>query len=521
MSLPLKWQSQEETTSLAEYVPVVVEESRRHPMLLVTIFAVIALGALAIGLTLPKKYTSRTTIFVEDSNIIGPLMEGRAVPTAVANRAAITREVAFSSRVMQEILKTGGWLDQPMTPVEHARLVESVIERTRITNPGERLIQISYSDADARRAYRVAKRFAEMVISESLATKERESKDAFAFIDSQVRQYHHKLVDAEAKLERYRRSNPDARPGVETDVNARIGELRRTAETAQMELADLNSQETALKSQLSDENQVIRVQNRTSQQLTRLAELETERDRLLMSFTERHPDVVRVQHQISDLKDDLRREETLAKTRPASTTDGESGATLNPLHGELRRNLSDVRSRSAATGARINASNNLLNQELARSRHIASSDSTVAELTRDYEVNRDLYQDLMRRRENARVSMNLDAESRGLSFRVEEPASIPVRGSGVRVTHIAGGGFSLALIAPLALLFGLVRLDPRLRSARAFDNKSGLPLLTVIPAYYTRSDRKRQMGQLLVTGSIVAVVLIAYAAMYAYKIANG
>ena len=30
----------------------------------------------------------------------------------------------------------------------------------------------------------------------------------------------------------------------------------------------------------------------------------------------------------------------------------------------------------------------------------------------DYEVNRDLYQDLLKRRENARVSMNLDAEQR-------------------------------------------------------------------------------------------------------------
>ena len=46
---------------------------------------------------------------------------------------------------------------------------------------------------------------------------------------------------------------------------------------------------------------------------------------------------------------------------------------------------------------RLSAGEALLGQELARSRGIASSESRVAELTRDYEVNRDLYQDLLRR----------------------------------------------------------------------------------------------------------------------------
>ena len=53
----------------------------------------------------------------------------------------------------------------------------------------------------------------------------------------------------------------------------------------------------------------------------------------------------------------------------------------------------------------------MLNSELDRSRRIAASESALAELTRDYEVNRDIYQDLLKRRENARVSMNLDEEA--------------------------------------------------------------------------------------------------------------
>jgi hypothetical protein len=76
MNLPLKWQGGSEPSPLAHVIPIAIEEGRRRTPLLIGMFAGIALAALAIGMVLPQKYTSRTVIFVEDSNIIGPLMEG-------------------------------------------------------------------------------------------------------------------------------------------------------------------------------------------------------------------------------------------------------------------------------------------------------------------------------------------------------------------------------------------------------------------------------------------------------------
>src|SRR3970282_1713139 len=48
---------------------------------------------------------------------------------------------------------------------------------------------------------------------ESLLTKERESRAAYRFIDSQVGLYHRTLSDAEDKLAKYRKTHPEARPG--------------------------------------------------------------------------------------------------------------------------------------------------------------------------------------------------------------------------------------------------------------------------------------------------------------------
>lgn len=506
------------SSALIVQLPLLIEELRRRPVMLAAIFAGIALAALLIGSLLPRKYTSSTTILVQESNIIAPLMEGRAVPTGVSDRAGITREVAFSKKVMSEVLKVGGWMADDPSPLEQDKLIEKIVARTEISNPRSNLIQITYTDSSPERAFEVTRSFAELVIDESLATKERESRQAYEFIDQQVRQYHSKLTDAEAKLEQYRSTNPDARAGVEADVNARIGELRRQVETAKLELIDLRSEESALQSQLSGESEVSAVHTRASGFRARLIELQAERDRLLLSFTEQHPDVVRVQHQIRDLEEELRQE----TQRQASRTAGQASAInasseFNPLYTELRSKLAAAQRRTAATASRIATAENMLAEELARSGRIAASESALAELTRDYEVNRDLYQDLLRRRENARVSMNLDAERRGLSFRIQEPAALPLRPAGLRLLYVAIAGLLLATLAPLLLLLGMVKLDPRVRASQQIERLAGLPVLGAIPRFPTRASRARNMRRLALASTLFMTVPLAYGAVWTLK----
>jgi polysaccharide chain length determinant protein (PEP-CTERM system associated) len=507
------WHSPEASkeNSLLSLLPVVRKEAGRRPVTLAALFTGIALLALVAGMLIPKRYTSSTIILVEDRNIIAPLMEGRAVATSVVDRASILKEVAFSRKVMDEILATGGWLEEKPDALEREKLIEKIIGRTAVTNPRANLIQINYTDSDPDRAYRITKRYADLVIQESLSTKERESSEAYQFIDSQVRQYHAKLTDAEAMLERYRSANPDARPGVEADINSRIGELRRVVETSKLELIDLNSQQSALRSQLSGESEISTVQTRSGQFRARLVELQSQRDQLLLTYTNQHPDVVRLQHQIRDLEEELRAEESRREMRKTQSPDSLDGtATYNPLYAELRSRLAEVSRTASATAARVNTAQSLLEGELGRGRRIASSESALAELTRDYEVNRDLYQDLLKRRENARVSMNLDAEQRGLSFRIQEPAAMPLLPSGLRTMHIAGGGLLLGLLAPLGLLLGMVKYDPRVRSLRQIERDAGLPVLGAIPAYRTRQRRRQSMRSL----ALAAVLLMSVPTLY-------
>lgn len=525
---------QDNVPTMAAAIPVGVGIVRRHPVMLAALFASIALLGVLIGAFVPKKYTASTSILVEQSNIIGPLMEGRAVPTGVANRAAMAREVAFSRRVMNDILKTGGWLADRPTPVQQEQLIDQIKDRTSISTPmptiiGKNepptgnLIQISYYDSDPKRAFIVTRRLGELIIEESLATKERESRQAYEFIKAQTEQYRQKLAQAEARLEDYRITHPDARAGVTTDVTSRIGELRRLVDSARMDMIDSASEEGALRSQLSGESEVSSILTRGGQIRARLAELQGERERLLLTYTEQYPDVVRVTHQIRDLEDELTKAETGQVSKassPASLASLDGSVSMNPLYTELRSRMATAHQRRAASSSRLATGQSLLNEEMQRSTRIAQSERVLSALTRDYEVNRDLYQDLLKRRENARVSMNLDAEREGLSFSIQEPAAMPLRPSGLRMMHVALAGLVLALLAPLLVVAGYIKVDPRVRTPLQIERNAGLPVLGAIPRYATRQQRVRGARRVAVASLMVLSVPIVFGLILAIKLAN-
>lgn len=502
-----------------ELLSILLRELRKRALMLTSVFSAIALLSLVIGLfVVPRNYTSSSTILAQDSDIIQPLLEGRAVPTGVADRAGMARQIIYSPKVLKQALEVGGWMHGNPSPVVQDRLMEEISGRTTITSPRPDLVKISYRDDDPARAFHITEAMGQLFIDEALNAKERESREAFEFIDSQVKEYHKKLTGAEQNLQDYQSRNVDAQPGSATDATTRIGALRTQVEQARMALLEQESRESSIAAQLSGESAITAVQTRENLYRSRLIELKSEYDQLLLTYTEQHPDVVRVRHQMEDIQRLLQQEQARreAGTQPTSTEEAQA----NPLYQELRSQLAQARRELAATRSRMEVAQKLLNDELDRSRRIAASEGALAELTRDYDVNREVYQDLLRRRENARVSMDLDQAKRGLTLRVQEPAVMPLRPTGVRLIHIVGIGLLLAVAVPLGLVFLLARFDPRIRSSQLIKRAGRYPLLTTIPAYPTPRERRHAFGSMVASAAMVMGVALIYVLTYTYRVVS-
>jgi hypothetical protein len=154
-----------------------------------------------------------------------------------------------------------------------------------------------------------------------------------------------------------------------------------------------------------------------------------------------------------------------------------------------------------------------LTNELDRGRRVNVGEATLAEITRDYEVNRDIYHDLLRRRENARVSMNLGQTEQGPAFRIQEPANLPVQRTGLQLMHVLLAGCLLSLVLPAAFVFAKLTFDPRIRRPALIATDLKLPILAVVPRFTARSDLVTLKGEVGALLALMAASVLVFAAL--------
>src|SRR5690606_22452352 len=101
----------------------------------------------------------------------------------------------------------------------------------RIESVGTNFIKITYSGSDANEVYNIVSKVTDLFIKDSYESKRKESREAFLFIDKQVKTYKAQLQEAEANLKAFTAANRD---GTEAAAEARIAALRQQIETTRL-----------------------------------------------------------------------------------------------------------------------------------------------------------------------------------------------------------------------------------------------------------------------------------------------
>lgn len=484
----------------------------------IAVFVAVNLLALAAGYGWPNKYSSYTTIYIEEKNILGPLMQGTAVQTEVIDRGRIARETIFGRQIMLKILELGGWLESNPSPLEQERIIKEIQDRTEISNVGRNLVRISYKDDIPNRAYIITKGFADLFIEGSLKAKVNESQSAFEFINQQVAEYQNKLKQSEEALKKFRLENVDFRDGAEAEVTRRIVRYRNQIEEFTQQLSEAEIKKKSLKNQLSGETETAAGLSREDQIRSRIAELQSNLDTLRLSYHETYPDIVQIKIQIKELEESLGNVDTQRnKEKKEARRKGElyidESIRANPIYQQLQSDLYQTNTLIETLKVRIKDTEKLLNNELERDKRINSAEATLTALTRDYNVNQDVYQDLLRRRENARVSMNLDAEHQGLNLSISEPAFLPHAPSGPRFIHFILGGIILGILLPLGVLYIKQQISPRILSRNDITIKYDLPVIGELSQFVTINERnafkKEVIFDSVLLGLITCLIVVS------------
>ncbi len=338
--------------------------------------------------------------------------------------------------------------------------------------------------------------------NESIKDKRRESDEAYQFIAKQASIYHEKLKNSEESLKEFRSANLGASPESAGTVNARILELQRTIEITRLQITEIKIQFKNVEAQISGEAVVSAHLTEEGQIQRRVSALQGELDALRMTYLDTYPDIIILIDQISALKS--------IETRKQGRTETLAAGTLNPLFQQLRSQRSKLLTQEVALNTRLKATINLLKDEKGRAIQINTVSAVLAQLTRGYDVNLDIYQKLLRQRETARVSMNIDIANQGMTLKVQERAHVPSRPVGVRLLHFMVIGLLLGLLIPFGLAYVLVMFDGKIRSIMHFQDIVQAPVLGSLSTYRGAASTKNIYMSVAGIVTVVAMVMFAY-----------
>lgn len=499
---------------LEQMVLICLRELKSRVTLIAIGFVLISVIVVLIGSNWPRLYESSTTILADQGRLAGQTL-GDNVQNAgsmVTTREAT--ELMFSRQVLDRILEVGGWLTPNMSQANKEGLHEAIRARSDVTINGN-LLRISYTDADPRRAFLVASEFAEQFIRQSAATSLQASRETYEFVDQQVNDYHKKLTDAEEALKNFRSSVVDASPERQAQSFGTLETLERNLRQTQLALKEARIAKESLEEQLAQESSRSTTSGTSDLYRRRLQEMRDELDILRLSYHDTYPDIVRLKQQIADMGVAINEEETRFQEGVRNGTEDTGPAAFSQLYQTLRTNLSSVKTEIKTHQTRIAEFQTRLEEEKIRAQKMGEGQAREAELVRDYQVNQEYYQNLLRRRENARLSMNLALQEAGLSYKVQEKANFPQVPRGLRFLHFVLIGPILGFGGPIAFFILMIQIDPRIRSGKVLEDQLELPLLSEIPQANAqvglkKSDYSIILGALAGVGLLYAAIVVLH-----------
>lgn len=476
----------------------------------VVAFSAISLLVLAGGLFLPRNFESQATIYADEQNIIKPLLEGQAAVTDV-DRSQQAKEIIQTRRVMEMIARQAGLITGRESPgdveMELAKLRSKLqiigLSSGSSERKGSNYIRLVYNDSDAGRTFKVMSAVVDVFIRDSSESKRRESKEAYEFIDGQVRTYKSQLMQAEEKLKRFNTDNQD---GSSDASKQRISELMAEIETMKLDINDAKTRKTVLEQQISREGPYLNQHMRSDTLQLQLQEAQRQLELLRATYTDTHPDVVSLRYKIEDMR------KSMASDRGASGR-GEGDATANPVYAELRTRQADVEAELQSKERRLISTQGLLEQEYSRAKRIAERQAELSELTRDYTVTKEIYENLLERKEKARISMTLDVEGQGVTYRIQESPTYPTMPKGLRFIHFVLAGPVLGMLVPLVALVAFIQLDPRVRFPQPLERHTGVPVVAVVPHVTTPFAKRMMRSDMVVLSLVVVAVIVVYLAI--------
>jgi polysaccharide chain length determinant protein (PEP-CTERM system associated) len=466
--------------------------NRRKWWFVVPLALCLALGAVAVALW-PRTYLSRAAIGVQSPTLSADLLRGVSSMDPVERQRAI-QQLLLSPAVLDRVIKEERINPSKPTEQVSAWLRENLAENIEVPLPiglngrpdpsrGIDLFYLGYTDGDPGRAQRIANRVASVFIEQNSKAQTARAQNTAEVLGQQVAESQTKLTDLENRL-RSKKQNYIGRLPDQIGANVQmVNGARQQFESLSIQIRAEQDRLAMLEGQIDSMRQGSGIEGMTSTEGAATQTLQKRIDDLqaqlaadrALSYTDKHPDVVRLQQEIKQAQADL----SAAKVRTPSNR--EELLKADPLY---RQRVTERDTAKLHVKELQAAAANAQSQIGAYQSRVEAAPVVEQELTsvqREYDMEKARYADLTTRYQNARSAESVAKDQGGERFSILYPAGYPDKPIKPQPLKIMAIALVLGLTLGAGAALGREFLDRAVYDTRALQNEFEVPVLGEIP----------------------------------------
>ncbi len=404
---------------------------------------------------LPRQYRAVSTVFIE-KNIISELVKGLTVSPSMEDTIKVLTYAITSRTLLTKVVDSLDTMPAGVQKTDNEELIKSLQSRIDVKVKDKNLFIISFTDQNPQVAANFVNTLVRLYIEENLSSKRGESYKATDFLSEQIKTFKDKLDKAEAAVNQYK----NAKGGIIAIDEAKLFEGISLAEQKLHELEIQRRQLEAARQDLSKGNASLR---------GTLSAMQKQLEELQSKYTDSYPEIIRVKGEIESLKSQI------------NSVKGETIVTP-----ELTRVDAQIR----ALRASEESLRRYIGANQATLRNIPSAKAGLEQLQIEKENQKNLYNQLVARHGQSEVGKQMEVQDKSMTFRVVDPAIVPVKPVSPNRLMIMLLGIVAGLAGAFGVLYLLDTMDSSLKSSESLKSFQ-LPVLAVIP----RIDDQLQLAE--------------------------
>ena len=466
-------------------------------------------------LSMPDQYQTKASFYVKEYSVIEPILEDLTVQSDVTEHAYILSEAILSRSILEELILESGMSERLGKNGDLQGLVNYLQRNIKITSERENLYDIEFVDRDPQVAFQVVDLVLNRFLNKVLSGKLADASIAEEFIEKQIVLYEKKLTESESRLAEFKKKNIEEMPGANSNSIVKLKDAQEALATARAELRKATGKRDELRRQINGESPIVgmlgfnapaqRVSNPIAQQID---EIQTELNSDLLKYTENHPKIVAARNTIAQLQQQLDEQARLQTSAAGSASGAQRAANIkaNPIYQSVFISLR----RAEAEVATLQASVNEHTRKVASMRNsldeVTEVEAELAKLNRDYEVNQNQYQELVRRLEMARLSQEAEKSDDSIKFQIIDSPILPKHPIGPQRPLFITAVLILSIAIGAAFALFLDQARPVFLTTHHLNRETSLPVYGAVTLKL--SEEKLRAERTTLAAFVLLVILM-------------